>query len=83
MRTTMTTTARSASGGQTELDGLRLVGLGKINRCSGCPRYHSLVNAYLSGRESDVSVAPPRAGCPHHFCKPLAKRFGRKTTARR
>jgi hypothetical protein len=78
----MKMTVRSAPESQVELDGLRLVGLGKISRCTGCPRYHSLVDAYSSGRDTKVDVAAARAGCPHHYCKPLAKRYGRRASTR-
>lgn len=57
-----------------DLDGLRLVALSRIPRCSGCPRFHALVAAHDGGsaRES-LPEAPPY--CTHRVCAPLAARW--------
>jgi hypothetical protein len=60
-------------------DGLRLVGLGRIPRCTECPRYAALVAVYLERRNGGTTArrlpAAP-ASCGFQACAPLAKRYG-------
>ena len=62
-----------------DLDSLRLFALGRIPRCTGCARYHSLVAAH--DRVSRVRSRPPAvpASCSHQVCAPLVDHyFGQK-----
>ena len=58
-----------------ELDGLRLIALGRVDRCSGCARYLELLRAWQE-------VGPPRAlppapaSCSYRICAPLARKHG-------
>lgn len=61
---------------QTELDGLRLIGLGRIPACSRCPRYHDLVGRYLDAQPCSAPLAAIPASCEHPYCAPLAVRYG-------
>ena len=46
---------------QVELDGLRLIGLGRVPRCRRCPRYADLVEHYVDPRTAATGLAavPP------------------------
>ena len=59
-----------------DMDGLRLVGLGRVPTCSECPRFHDLVAAYEQPalRGAQLSAAPRQ--CAHPYCAPLARRYG-------
>ncbi len=58
-----------------DLDGLRILGLGRIPRCVDCPRYRALVEAH------DNSSALPRIlpavpeNCAFEVCAPLVCRY--------
>jgi hypothetical protein len=60
-----------------DLDGLRLIGLGRVPACAECPRYGDLVAAHHrqpAKREQPLASAPK--SCMHAFCAPLARRYG-------
>jgi len=61
-----------------ELDDLRLIALGRIPRCAGCPRFQALREARrtLSPRSGIPLPAAP-AFCTHRVCAPLADRCER------
>lgn len=60
---------------QIELDGLRLIGLGRVPRCSRCPRYASLVERYVDPHSAASRLARVPADCVHSYCAPLARRY--------
>ena len=60
---------------QVELDGLRLIGLGRVPRCRRCPRYANLVEHYVDSRAATTRLAKVPADCVHCYCAPLAKRY--------
>ncbi|NIL99468.1 MAG: hypothetical protein GTN89_00545 [Acidobacteria bacterium] len=60
---------------QVELDGLRLIGLGRVPRCSRCPRYADLVERYVNGHAARTRLAEPALDCEHRHCDPLARRY--------
>ncbi|MHC4416915.1 MAG: hypothetical protein ACYS0G_16735 [Planctomycetota bacterium] len=64
-----------------DLDGLRLIGLGRVPRCTGCPRYQILVDAHEEGA-TGRRLPPVPAYCTHQICAPLATRYD-ATEARR
>lgn len=66
----MTATTR-----QVELDGLRLIGLGRVPRCTSCPRYAELVGRYMDRERRSKPLIDPPATCPYAFCSPLAQRY--------
>jgi len=58
-----------------ELDGLRLIGLGRIPRCKDCPRYADLVESYLDPLKHGAGLASAPAGCADQYCAPIARRY--------
>jgi hypothetical protein len=62
--------------GTEDLDGLRLLALSRISRCSGCPRYHALEEAYR-GVGSVTSLPQVPLACDHQVCAPLVSRLVR------
>jgi len=58
------------------LDGLRLMGLGRIPACASCPRYRDLVVAYQRPVEGGSALAAVPKSCLHAYCAPLARRYG-------
>ena len=61
------------------LDGLRMLGLGRIPLCADCPRYRQLRQAYrVSDRQQprihSLLAAPP-GPCSVQYCAPLARRY--------
>lgn len=75
-------TQRNRNIEKDDLDGLRLFALGRISRCAGCARYHSLVAAH--GGASRIRVDLPAAPelCTHRVCAPLVDRvFGRQSNS--
>ncbi|MCP3979841.1 MAG: hypothetical protein GY716_11080 [bacterium] len=62
-----------------ELDALRLVALGRIQRCRDCLRYRSLVHL-VAGRASAAGRLPavPRQ-CHEQICAPLTRRHERRS----
>jgi hypothetical protein len=59
-----------------DLDGLRLVALGRIPRCTHCPRYHALVAAHWSKAHGQAHLPSVPEYCHHPVCAPLAVRIG-------
>ena len=66
---------------QTELDGLSLIGLGRVPACAECPRYRDLVARYMSSSRSKTALAAVPATCEHLYCAPLAERYGKEPPA--
>ena len=69
---------RSNAKASNDLDGLRLLALSRIPRCGSCPRFGSLVEAYVAAQEDErpsreLGAVP--ANCTHQVCAPLAERF--------
>ena len=58
-----------------DLDGLRLLALGRIPRCGSCPRLKALVDVHA--REAKISGFLPDAPdhCTHQVCAPLIDRY--------
>jgi hypothetical protein len=65
--------ARIAAKVSNDLDGLRLLALGRIPRCGSCPRFRSLVAIHAGSRAGDLPAVP--AFCTHAVCAPLAARW--------
>ncbi len=61
---------------QVALDGLRLIGLGRVPRCGRCPRYADLVERYVDSHARRAGLAAPAPECDHRHCDPLARRYG-------
>jgi hypothetical protein len=59
-----------------EMDRLRLVALGRIPRCGGCPRYKVMRTAVRSGVNVHGCLPVAPAGCTHEVCAPIALRYG-------
>jgi hypothetical protein len=59
-------------------DGLRLLGLERIPRCSGCARLAALEAAYRAGKRCPEPLPAIPAGCRHDVCKPLVRRLFRR-----
>ena len=62
--------------GTEDLDALRLLALSRITRCSGCPRYHALAEAYR-GIVSVTGLPQVPLACDHQVCAPLVSRLVR------
>ena len=60
---------------QVELDGLRLIALGRVPLCSRCPRYANLVEHYVDPRSAVTRLARVPAECAHCYCTPLVRRY--------
>lgn len=59
------------------LDGLRLIALGRIPRCASCPRYHALVDTHDGRRLSRSALPRVPKDCHHEVCAPLVHRLDR------
>ena len=59
-----------------ELDGLRLLALGRIPRCGSCPRFHALIDAHTRGAKIGGCLPAVPDHCTHQVCAPLSVRFG-------
>jgi hypothetical protein len=57
-----------------ELDGLRLIALGRIPRCRDCPRFRTLVVVRSRGGCLPATLPSVPAGCTHQVCAPLVAR---------
>ncbi len=60
-----------------DLDGLRLIALGRIPRCVGCELYGSLLRIHSGALERPSGLPAPPAACTHQICAPLASRMAR------
>ena len=58
-----------------ELDGLRLLALGRIPRCGVCPRYAALTDAHARGTRIRGRLPSVPECCTHQVCAPLVVRF--------
>ncbi len=65
-----------------DLDGLRILGLGRIPRCVDCPRYEALVEAH--DRSSTLPAILPLVpeNCAFQVCAPLVHRYTRSSDDR-
>ena len=59
-----------------DMDGLRLIGLGRVPACSECPRYHDIVEAYTQPANRGMRLSAVPKQCAHAYCAPLARRYG-------
>jgi len=58
-----------------DLDGLRLIALGRIPRCADCPRYRALVRTHDGRRLPGTFLPAVPEGCTHQVCEPLVHRL--------
>jgi hypothetical protein len=67
-----------------DLDGLRLVALGRIPRCADCDLYRALLGLHADGSRPPFVLPQAPADCSHKICAPLAARLSRaqNTTVR-
>jgi hypothetical protein len=65
----------------TREDRLRLFALGRIPRCSRCPRLDTLAAARPSGGRCRGELPPIPPTCAHQVCEPLAVRYGKPANA--
>jgi len=66
--------ARGDDAGTVRLDGLRLVALGRIPQCRGCPRFGALVRRHQAGGAVTVALPAVPEFCTHQYCSPLVAR---------
>ena len=57
-----------------DLDGLRLLAMGRIPRCYGCPRFAALLDAHGRGDKVRGSLPDVPEHCTHQVCAPLVIR---------
>jgi len=60
-----------------DVDQLRLLGISRIPRCSGCPRLLALVSAAEDGPQPVEILPPAPQRCRNQVCKPLIPRYFR------
>ena len=60
-----------------DLDGLRLMALGRIQRCAGCDLYRELLARHADDSRAALPLPQPTAACKHKVCAPLAVRLAR------
>jgi len=58
-------------------DGLRLLALSRIPRCTVCPRLAALQTLHGDGSRGPIP-GPPRT-CTTRYCAPLVKRYGQSS----
>jgi hypothetical protein len=58
-----------------DLDGLRLIALGRIPRCARCELYRGLLSMHAGAIDRPGSLPAPPEGCTHQVCAPLASRM--------
>jgi len=58
-----------------DLDGLRLLALGRIPRCGSCPRWLAMVDAHARGAEQRGCLPGAPDHCTHQVCAPLCDRL--------
>ena len=58
-----------------DVDGLRLLALGRIPRCRDCPRYHGLLAAYAAAGHSAERLPEAPKRCKHRVCRPMVARY--------
>ena len=68
---------RNRSSEANDLDGLRLIALGRIQRCANCDLYQELLALHADGSRLPSRLPQPPAGCKHRVCTPLAVRLSR------
>lgn len=57
-----------------DLDGLRLIALGRIPRCASCPRYRALVAQHTLDAPTAEAMPTVPGFCHHEVCAPLVAR---------
>lgn len=62
---------------QQDLDGLRLIALGRIPRCADCELYAGLLTLHAGAIERSSGLPAPPEACTHQVCAPLASRMAR------
>ena len=60
-----------------DLDGLRLIALGRIPRCARCDLYRELLALHSNSGRVPSRLPDPPADCMHRVCAPLAIRLSR------
>jgi hypothetical protein len=60
-----------------DVDQLRLLGISRIPRCSGCPRLVALSAAAADGPQPIEILPPAPRQCRDQVCKPLIRRYFR------
>lgn len=58
------------------MDGLRLLAIGRIPRCSECPRFDALIRSHRGARRDPAPLPAVPDSCTHQVCAPLAVRYG-------
>ena len=58
-----------------DLDGLRLLALGRIPRCGSCPRFDALAEVHARGIRVHGLLPDAPEHCTHQVCAPLIARF--------
>ena len=64
-----------------DIDGLRILGVGRIPRCPSCPRYQALVAAYEQTTILSPVLPEVPENCTFQVCAPLVSRFSRPRPA--
>jgi hypothetical protein len=64
-----------------DVDGLRLFALGRIPRCTRCPRYQALVAAHTTGSGCGPGLPLVPSFCLHQVCAPLVDHYRRARRA--
>jgi len=65
-----------------KLDSLRLMALGRIQRCQSCSRYRALAALHDGDSPGALLPAAPDS-CSHQVCTPLVSRFSAQEPKRR
>jgi hypothetical protein len=65
----------SNSNGAEDIDGLRLLALGRIPRCADCKLYRELRALHDDRSRLPSRLPQPSAICKHKVCAPLAVRL--------
>ena len=60
-----------------EMDSLRLIALGRIPRCTHCPRYRALSLMERAGHPAVDRLPPIPENCTWQVCAPLVRRYER------
>ena len=58
-----------------ELDDLRVIGLSRIPRCAGCPRFRALERAVEMRSPFPAPLPAASRSCVYRVCQPMAARL--------
>ncbi len=61
------------------MEELELIALGRIPRCTGCPRYAALLAMHAGEHEGHAGLPEVPLFCSHQVCAPLAIRLSVST----